>query len=227
MRRAVAIGIQSVRTNAVPMIVLWLMAAAAVGLYYGVPGGDQFFAPFAAWQRENGWLAAFLNRVLFCGLLPGAFLLLLPSLRPRRPVLTVLAQTLWCGLWGVVFDFYFRGLDLLWGNGTDFATLAAKMCADEFVLTAFLSAPADAVFFFWVGRDFSVRRVRADWPRSFYGELVLPNLISNWCVWVPVSFAVFAFPLALQIQVSGFAAAFWTLMCLQIGRRTKGGLGHE
>ena len=73
MRCAVAIGIQSVRTNAVPMIVLWLMAAAAVGLYYGVPGGDQFFAPFAAWQRESGWLAAFLNRVLFCGLLPGPF----------------------------------------------------------------------------------------------------------------------------------------------------------
>jgi len=61
---------------------------------------------------------------------------------------------------------------------------------------------------------------RVEWPRLFYRDLVAPNLVSNGCVWIPVSMAVFAFPLPLQIQVSGFAAAFWTLMCLQIGVRT-------
>ena len=38
---------------------------------------------------------------------------------------------------------------------------------------------------------------------------------------MPVSLAIFAFPLPLQVQLSGFAAAFWTLMCLQIGARTN------
>ena len=220
MKRAISIGIQSVRANLVPMVVLWVMAAMTVGIYYWIPGGDGVFKPFAAWQRDSGWVAAFLNRVLFCGLLPGVFLLAIKSIRPRRPLVTILAQTLWCGIWGVVFDFYFRWLDSCLGSGTDFLTLAVKTVADEFVLTAFLSAPADAVFFFWIGRNFSLRQVHDEWPRSFYRDLVLPNLISNWCVWVPVSFAVFAFPLVLQIQVSGFAAAFWTLMCLQIGRVT-------
>ena len=93
--------------------------------------------------------------------------------------------------------------------------------ADEFGLTLFLTAPADAAFFFWVGRDFSIARAWRERPQRFFFGLVLPNLISNWCVWIPVSLVIFAFPLPLQVQVSGFVAAFWTLMCLQIGLRTK------
>ncbi len=95
------------------------------------------------------------------------------------------------------------------------------MMLDEFGLTLFLVAPADAAFFFWVGRDFSFAQAWRERPRRFFLNLVLPNLISNWCVWIPVSMAIFAFPLPLQVQLSGFAAAFWTLMCLQIGVRTK------
>ena len=128
---------------------------------------------------------------------------------------------LWGGCWGVVTDFFFRWLDVLFGSGRDMATLFSKMMADEFGLTLFLTAPADAAFFFWIGRDFSIVRTWRERPRRFFLGLVLPNLISNWCVWIPVSLAIFAFPLPLQVQVSGFAAAFWTLMCLQIGLRTN------
>ena len=73
----------------------------------------------------------------------------------------------------------------------------------------------------WIGRGFSFRRTHAEWPRHFYRELVAPNLVSNWCVWFPVQFTVFMFPLDLQIHMNGLVCAFWTLMCLQIGRRTK------
>lgn len=214
------IGWAAAKANAVPMVVLWALAAATVLSYYFVSGVAAALEPLLRWQTESGWVAAFLNRVFFCGLLPGAFLLSIKSIRPKRPLATIAAQTLWCGLWGVAFDFYFRGLDVVFGPGHDAATLFAKMAADEFAITPLLAAPADAVFFFWLGRDFSFARARADWPCAFYRELVAPNLVSNWCVWVPVGLAVFAFPLPLQIQVSGFAAAFWTLACLQIGART-------
>ncbi len=214
------IGWESVKANVVPMVVLWILAVATAFAYYFVPGVAAGLEPLKTWQTESGWVAAFLNRTFFCGVLPGVFLVTVKSIRPRHPFATVAAQTLWCGVWGVVFDFYFRLLDSVFGSGCDFATLLAKAAADEFGITLLVSAPADAVFFFWLGRDFSFRRARAEWPRSFYRDLVAPNLVSNWCVWIPVSMAVFAFPLPLQIQVSGFAAAFWTLMCLQIGMRT-------
>ena len=215
------IGIRSVRANAVPMVALWLLAGATVWAYYAVPSVAAALEPLLRWQTESGWPAAFLNRVFFNGLLPGAFLLAVPSIRPRRVLSVIAAQALWGGGWGVVTDFFFRGLEVLFGSGHDFATLFCKMMLDEFGPTLFLMAPADAAFFFWVGRDFSFARAWRERPKRFFLGLVLPNLISNWFVWIPVSLAIFAFPLPLQIQLSGFAAAFWTLMCLQIGVRTK------
>ena len=77
---------------------------------------------------------------------------------------------------------------------------------------------ADA-FYFWVGRGFSLRRTREEWPSGrFWRTLVLPFLFANWCVWVPVTIVVFLFPLPLRVHIVGFASAFWTLMCLRMGR---------
>lgn len=220
-----AIGWKSVRANAVPMIALWMIALIVVLSYYLVPGIRASLEPLAKWQTEGGWYAAFLNRVVFCGVIPGLFLLLIRALRPRRPFLTIALQSCWCGLWGIVVDWFFSLLDQYVGSGADWATLAVKTSLDEFLLTPLLVAPADAVFFFWLGRDMSMRRVIRDWPTRFVTGLLAPNLISNWCVWVPAGFAIFAFPLPLQVQISGFLSSMWALMCLQIGVRSaqKGG----
>ena len=80
---------------------------------------------------------------------------------------------------------------------------------------------ADAVVRFLLARTrFSFVRTKRDWPRPFFRRMVMPNLIPNWIVWIPVSLAVFSFPFPLQIHVNGIVCTFWTLMCLQIGRRT-------
>ena len=64
-RDALAVGLRSVRANAVPMVVLWLLAAATVVGYYFVPGVAAVLEPLRVWQTESGGVAAFLNRVIF------------------------------------------------------------------------------------------------------------------------------------------------------------------
>ncbi len=214
------IGWESAKANAVPMLLLWMLAAGTVLVYYFVPDAAAAFEPLRRWQVEGGWWTAFLNRVFFLGLLPGVFLLTVRSLRPERPLATIAAQTLWCGAWGIVTDWLYRFQAAMFGCGADFMTLLVKTLFDQFVFTAFLNAPANAAFFFWVSRNFSVARFRAECPRRFVRGLVLPNLVSNWCVGIPATFALYAFPPPLQMQVSGFVYAFWILMCLQIGRRS-------
>lgn len=224
-----AVGLSAVRAIVVPMVVLWAVAAALVFSYYALPSVAALFEPLSRWQTENGLLAAFLNRVMFCGVIPGLFLLAVRSLRPRRPLLTIFAQSCWCGLWGMVVDLFYRLLDVMLGAGVDWSTLALKTVADELVLTPLVISPADAVFFFWLGRDFSLARVRLEWPTRFIRGLLAPNLIANWCVWIPTGFVIFAFPLPLQVQLSGLLSSVWTLMCLQIGIfsvKTRKGSGH-
>ena len=98
---------RSVRCNAVPMAVLWLFAVALIVSYRCIPSVASALEPLSRWQTESGWVAAFLNRAVFCGLLPGAFMAAMPSLRPRKVGWVVLAYSLWAGAWGILCDGFF------------------------------------------------------------------------------------------------------------------------
>ena len=212
--------IASVRANLVPMLILQGAAVGLVAAYYLLPSFRAAVEPIAGWHREYGWRAAFVSQAIFCGVLPGLFLLTFRSIRPRHPFLTILAQTLWCGTFGICCNEIFQLMARTFGDNAHVSTVLIKAAIDQFVWTVLVIAPANAVFFFWLGRDFSFTRVKRDWLRPFYRRMVLPNLLPNWVVWIPVSLVVFSFPFPLQIHVNGIVCTFWTLMCLQIGRRT-------
>lgn len=200
------------------MVVLWALAAGAVGAYYCVPAQNALFEPLARWQVESGWIAAFLNRVIFCGIIPGVFLLCVKSIRPSRPLLTVAAYSLWGGLWGVACDGFYTLQNAVFGPGTDLATLVKKTLVDQLARNVFLCTPVNAVFFPWVARDFKRRPVRS--CRDFVQDC-LAMLVANWIVWVPVTVVVYAFPLPLQIQLVGLASSFWMLVALKSGMKGR------
>lgn len=214
-------AIASVRANFVPMVVLWMLAAAFLALYYWVPGGSTLFGPLVTWQTQGGCLAAFLNRVLFLAVLPGVFLVSVKSIRPPRPHLTIVAYALWGGAWGVFDDVFFTFLAECFGHGTDLGTLILKTLVGQLVGTILVGLVPGTLFFRWVAADFSIRRVRAEWPRRFFSDACLSLLLANWIVWIPVNVCTFAFPLPLQIQLVGLAGSFWMLVGLQAGRAAK------
>lgn len=219
IRAAIRIGLASARANVVPMVVLWAMAGALVVGYYFVPGIERGLEPVRQWQTDCGWVAAFLNRFVFCGILPGVFMLTMKTLSVPRPGLAIAAQTLWSGICGIVSGWMFELHALWFGTGTDFGTLCVKTAMQQFVWTPFFFAPVGALVYFWIGRDFSWGRCKTDYSQNFWWKTVLPNLFANWVVWFPCSMLVHMFPTALQIQLTGFVNAYFCLVLLWIGRR--------
>lgn len=200
------------------MLILWTASVALVIAYYTLPSVASALEPMARWQRESGWIAAFLNRVIFCGLIPGVFIVCVKSLRPKHVVAVIAVQTAWSGICGVISDCMFSLNAYLFGTGVDFLTLCVKTVICQFVWTPFFFAPLGSIVYFWIGRDFSVRRFRKEMPSRFYYGLVLPNLLVNWAIWIPVIFAINALPTPLQVQLSGLASSLFSLMLLAIGR---------
>ena len=134
-------------------------------------------------------------------------------------MIAVLAvQTLWSGICGVVSDWMFSLNAYMFGTGVDLLTLSVKTTVCQFVWTPVFFAPIGAVVYFWIGRGFSLERFCSEIPDRFYYGLVLPNLLVNWVLWIPVTFAIHAFPTPLQIQLSGLAGALFSPMLLAIGR---------
>ena len=214
------IGLESAKANLVPGIALWTAACALVLSYYFVPGFAEALRPLAAWQDEHLLLGMFASKALVCGALPGVFLVAVPALRPRRLWATVGANCLWWGVMGVAVGCFYYAQVRLFGDGHDFRTLLLKTCMDQFVYTVLFASPLTALYSFWTARDLSFARTRAELPRRWVRELVAPNLVSNWALWIPALFAIYAFPAALQVHVSSIVCCFWALMCMQIGLRS-------
>lgn len=211
----------SVRENILPMVALWLAASAVVMLYWRATTVRDVLESVVRFQIAGGYAAAFLNRLVFCGIVPGAFILALPRLRPRRRALAVVLLTaLWCGAWGMVCDGFYRLQQTWFGAEACWPVVIAKTLVDQFVFNALVIAPSSAVFYFWTASGLDFEQTRKQWPNSWITTVILPNLVTSWCVNIPVFLAIYFLPQPLQVQLSGLASSFWTLVSLGIGRRT-------
>ena len=210
----------SMVANVVPAFVLWLFAVTLAVVYCLSPWMRDALDHLSRWQERNGWLAAFLSQFLFCGLVPCVFLLTVRSIVIDRPIVKSLVQSIWCGAMGMAC-WWFYGLQCkLFGTGHDIATLLCKTAFDQFVWTVVVVAPLSSVFYVWLGHDFSIMATVKTCRTGFVRRVVMPNLVANWGVWIPVVMMVYTLPRSLQIHMLSIVSSLWVLIGIQIGTRT-------
>lgn len=218
MKNPLQIVFSSVRANLVPMVVLWAVAYAIALFYYCVPSTKIVFDFIRSWQESGGWIASFVTCAIFCGVLPGVFLLSLDKLRVPHPFAVLAVQMIWSGICGVVSQGVYAFNAFCFGEGTDIVIMTYKTLVFQFVSVPLFYGPVGALVYFWIGRNFSFRRCRQEWSKCFWQETLMPSLIANWIIWVPCSYAVFVLPTVLQVQLTGFVNSFYSLLLIWIGR---------
>lgn len=211
--------IASVRANVTPMLILWIFAGAAVGAYYLAPEVAQRMKVFADWQIEYGKFASFVNRFVCGGIVPGVFLLAMPSIRPQKVWTTVFAQSVWCGLMGIAVDVFFSLQGVWFGTEPTIGRAIIKTLVDQFGFCVLFVTPLNAVFYAWMGNGFSLHRNGRGMTRDWFLRSYVSNIVMNWCLVIPTLIAVYLFPMELQMTVSGFICAFWALLAIFIGRK--------
>ena len=218
----VRIGLKSVKANAVPMVVLWGVAFLILIAYYHNACVESFLKVLGNWQLEYGKLASFVNRVVFGGVIPGAFLVAQPSVRPRHPILSVAILCLWSGATSIPQDCWFSLLDRIFGDEPTVAVVFKKTLVDQIFWAMFVMTPLNSIFFPWWGNNLSWRKsCRGNCWRTF-ARYYVANLLTNWAVWIPVVVVIYSFPLELQMTVSSFTCSIWALNCCWLGE-WKGG----
>lgn len=203
----------------IPAVILWVASAALAFAYLNSPSVTRLLDPLLHFQVNTGAAGAFANRIAFCAILPALFWLCDRRLRPPRPWVSFFAQALWSGGMGIVCEAFFNAQAGWFGADCKLSTLVKKTVIDQFVWTVLFITPMNVLFYSWAGRGFSVASFRAVGLRNLFRTKCRSILISNWCVWIPVIFTVYSFPTPLQIQISGFVCAFWSLMCFRLGEK--------
>lgn len=209
-------GFQSVRERWRAVVTLWSAAALVVVLYYLLPGVSALLEPVGRWQRANGWLASLSICAVFCGLIPYAVYRIRRESGKRSPLVVAMAQSVWCGLCGVLCGWFFSVQGRWFGCGHDLATVLRKMVVDQFGWSVLVIVPANAVFYAVLSGGWRMKDERVP-LRVFLSRVYLPNLLMNWIVGIPSNCAVYAFPMDLQIPVLGLMSSAWAVICTGLG----------
>ena len=96
------------------------------------------------------------------------------------------------------------------------AVIVKKVLVDQFVYTAGFAAPFAVICFAWKNGGYSLAPLRGLFHHQAYVERVLPTLVANWTVWIPVVTVLYSLPPLLQIPLYSLALCFWALMLAYI-----------
>lgn len=206
---ALARGVAAARANALPAVILQLIAVGVL-LAYQHPTGRRAFESLQSLRDHVGWVYAPLSTWAAAALLP----LLLGPLRrgpvPRTTLREVIGLTVfWC-LKGVEVDALYRLQALIFGQEPGLALVVQKVLADQLVYVPLWAVPTTVWWYAAMRGRWRLGRTGLAW----YREQVVPILILNWLVWIPAVAVIYCLPLALQLPIQNLILCLWALLLM-------------
>jgi hypothetical protein len=213
-------AISALKKNLKPGLVLQAFAGIMVALYFLVPTAKPVFDLFAELKHQHGWLYSAIATAIFGGLIPFLYLYFSRSFKADQPVkLIFIFLIFFWAIKGVEVDYFYQFQGYLFGNESNFKTLATKVLVDQFIYSAFWAAPVSSVVYLWIENNFKWQATRNSMDKHFATVTLPANIISNWLVWLPAVSFVYCMPSNLQIPLFNLVLCFWVLILAVLNRK--------
>lgn len=209
----------AIRYNLRAAIILWLFGLLMVWSYYYWPAAREPLQLFVAWKLHYGFVFAAISTAIFGGLLP----LLFSTLFTRDQHQLFSRDTLWLTMFWAV-----KGLEIEWwyslqakvfGDQTNFTTIAIKTLFDQFLYMPCWGAVNMALFYHWRLSNYNWQSFKETLGKHWYRDRILPLLVSNWGIWIPAVAMVYSLPTALQLPMQNIVLCFWAILLIVITKR--------
>jgi hypothetical protein len=196
------------KKNLIPGVMLWIFAISLVLAYYQIPQVKYFFDQVGEFKTRVGITYSVISTMIFGAIIP---FLYLKFTRGADRSLLIFFLIYW-GYKGAEVDLLYRAQAYVFGSNADFWVTIKKVFIDQFIFTPFWSSPSAYFIYKWKELNFSFKKLRPYFSKTFFIKL-LPNiLISTWIVWVPAVTVIYSFPTALQIPLFNLVLCFWSLV---------------
>jgi hypothetical protein len=208
------IGWEAMRANLKPALALQAVMLVVVLAYYLSPRVAALLGAVADYKLAHGIPFVVLSAIIAAALLPELFLVIFAQTgRFRRQNFRNLLFTvpLW-GFGGITVDLLYRGLAWLLGDEATLPVIVAKICIDQFLYSVFFAAPYEVIAYEWKNSGFSAATLRRCFRLRYYREKILPTILTNWFIWIPLVAMIYSLPLPLQFPLFSFALTFWVLL---------------
>ncbi len=212
LREAGRLGLGGARANLLPALALWTVGVALVLAYTHLPPITSALDQVGHWKLTYApWFAIF-STALFGSLVP-TFIqrILVPKSRPPSGRQVILLMLFWA-IHGWQIDLLYRGQAVIFGDGTDVATIIKKTMIDQFVWCPFLAIPQTIFGYLFAEKNGSLVACREALRHKGFLERAIPLLIATWAVWIPAVSLIYLFPPALQLPLMNIILALWGLI---------------
>eukprot|EP01127_Copromyxa_protea_P015548 TRINITY_DN4484_c0_g1_i1.p1 TRINITY_DN4484_c0_g1~~TRINITY_DN4484_c0_g1_i1.p1 ORF type:complete len:269 (-),score=43.50 TRINITY_DN4484_c0_g1_i1:89-895(-) len=213
--------IDALKANALPGLILFLLEAVLIVLYYYCLECSSTFVWIGEIKQQWGYLYSALATSLFGGFLPWVIGLCTNEI-PRDNTKLVLATFFFLILdWaiiGVIVDALYRCQAIMFGTGSDAATIIKKVAFDMFVWTPCAGIWITLLPFHWRACEFSCTKFWQTLTKQFLLVTGCVTLCTSWAIWFPSVSVVYSLPSDLQIPVFNFILCFANLILLFLTR---------
>lgn len=210
---------RAARANLVPGLCIQAAMLAVVLAYYFWSPASRILDDVAGWKGRLGYLFSIGSAVLSGAVVPEAFRIVVFQDRKvqRDNAQDLLFTVPFWAFQGLCVDWLYRSQALWFGTATTLHVLTRKVLVDQLVYTPLYAAPFAVMCFEWRNRGYGLD-VRDFFTAEFYQVRVLPTLVANWGVWIPVVCLVYSLPSLLQVPLFALALSFWSLMLEYLNR---------
>ncbi|MEO6876060.1 MAG: hypothetical protein ABI222_14680, partial [Opitutaceae bacterium] len=213
-------GLRAARANLLPGLVLQGVALALVLAYYWHPPTRALFEQLTSLRERTGLAFSILGTALCGGVLPFFYMRLDPTTRARYSWGSGLFFTLFWAYKGIEVDYWQRLMAWLVGNDTQVRTVALKVFIDQFIYCPIWAVVITVLAYEWQSAGFRWSLLLADFRAGqWYQRQILPGLLANIGLWVPLTCLIYALPLSLQLPLFDLVLVFYTLLIAHITRR--------
>ena len=213
-------GVRAARANLVPGLILWSVGLTLVVAYYYNASFHAALDRFTGLRDRIGFFFPLIGTVLCGAVLPILFLRRDPALREDYRLKNCAVLMLFWAYKGVEIEIWYRVLAHFVGNNHDVRTVATKVFLDQAIYSPFFAVPLTVLVLTYSHLGLRLAPIKADFRAGgWYRRHVLPTVIANVVIWVPVVCLVYALPLPLQIVLFDLALCFFILIAAHITRR--------
>lgn len=208
------VGLKAARANLVPALILQAAILALVLGYYWHEPTRLVLEKLAAVKAAHGYLFSMVASIIGGALLPEFFNIVVFQHCRIRPVnwANLRFTVPYWGLDGMFVDALYRFQGVMFGNDPTWRALVGKVMVDQFFVTPVILIPIGLACYEWKHQNYVFTGLGRTFTWAFYKERGIPTLVTNWAMWIPLLFGVYAFPPTLQVPVFALALAIWVML---------------
>jgi hypothetical protein len=205
------------------MSALLMAMSLVVAVYYCWPVAAAILSRYATWQHGGGIPLSGLTSAFAGGVISEVSLVyILDGGRWTSTHIENLVFRFVVFFFGGMIVAEFYEWQAVWfGSGLSWRVILPKVLVDQFIFSVFWSTSYQTIVFRWQTLRYSSSRLWSELDGRFIVERMLPVLVTNWMFWIPGVTLIYCMPLILQMPLSIFATAIWSLLLAGLSKPAR------